>query len=113
MPTDRLARTVARTVSPTCPARRRASATLVVLLVTIVTVHAAAVTGTVGPVHGGLYVLCSLAVVAMRWVRGWSWVAVALELLRRDRAGATRGVRAAGWAPGLRPPRWTSREHRP
>ena len=96
-----------------------------VLLVTIVTVHAAAVTGTVGPVHGGLYVLCSLAVGAMRWVRGWSWVAVtlgllpavgalvALELLRRDRAGTTRGVRAAGWAPGLRPPRWTSREHRP
>ena len=38
-----------------------------VTIVTIVTVHA--VTGTVGPVHGGLYVLCSLAVVAMRWVR--------------------------------------------
>jgi len=72
------------------------TATLVVLLVNIVTVHAESVTGTVGPLHGGLYVLCSLAVVTMRWVRGWSWVTVvlgllpavgaivALELLRRD-----------------------------
>lgn len=71
--------------------------TLVVLLVNIATVHAESVTGTVGPLHGGLYVLCSLAVLAMRWVRGWSWLVVALgllpavgavialEVLRRDR----------------------------
>ena len=74
------------------------TATLVVLLVNLATVHAEAVTGSVGPLHGGLYVLCSLAVVAMRWVRGWSWLTVALGLLpavgavvalevqRRDRA---------------------------
>ena len=84
------------------------TATLVVLLVNIITVHAEAVTGTVGPLHGGLYVLCSLPVVAMRWVRGWSWVAVALgllpavgavvalELLRRDRAGNRRAATDPG-----------------
>lgn len=55
--------------------------TLVVLLLNIVTVHADAITSTVGPLHGGLYVLCSAAVVAMRWVRGWSWLVVALGLL--------------------------------
>lgn len=71
--------------------------TLVVLLVNIVTVHSELVTGTVGPLHGGLYVLCSAAVLAIRWVRGWSWLTVALgllpavgavialEVLRRDR----------------------------
>lgn len=74
------------------------TATLVVLLLNVVTVHAEAVTSTVGPLHGGLYLLCCAAVVAMRWVRGWSWLVVALgllpavgalvalEALRRDRA---------------------------
>ena len=73
------------------------TATLVVLLVNILTVHSEQVTGTVGPVHGGLYLLCCAAVAAMRWVRGWSWLVVvlgllpavgavlALEALRRDR----------------------------
>ena len=82
------------------------TATLVVLLVNIVTVHAESVTGTVGPLHGGLYVLCSLGVVAMRWVRGWSWLTVvlavlpavgailALELMRRDRVRDRTAVTA-------------------
>lgn len=75
------------------------TATLVVLLVNIVTVHSEPVTSTVGPLHGGLYLLCSAAVVAARWVRGWSWLLVAvgllpavgaviaLEKLRREGAG--------------------------
>lgn len=74
------------------------TATLVVLLVNLLTVHADAVTSSVGPLHGGLYLVCCAAVVAMRWVRGWSWLVVglgllpavgavvALEALRRDRA---------------------------
>ncbi|WP_380169347.1 DUF3817 domain-containing protein [Jannaschia sp. R86511] len=74
------------------------TATLVVLLVNVVTVHSELVTSTVGPVHGGLYLLCSAAVVAARWVRGWSWplvlvgllpavgAVVALEALRREGA---------------------------
>lgn len=86
------------------------TATLVVLLVNIVTVHAKAVTGVVGPLHGGLYLLCCAAVVAMRWVRGWSWLVVALgllpavgavvalEALRRDRAAVRRA--AGGTAAG-------------
>lgn len=88
--------------------------TLVVLLVNVVTVHAELVTGTVGPLHGGLYLLCSAAVVGMRWVRGWSWLVVALgllpavgalvalEALRRDRraeAGTTPTAHPAGSAP--------------
>ncbi len=80
------------------------TATLVVLLLNIVTVHADAVTSTVGPLHGGLYLLCCAAVVAMRWVRGWSWLVVslgllpavgalvALESLRRDRRAARTTV---------------------
>lgn len=57
------------------------TATLVVLLLNIVTVHADTVTSTVGPLHGGLYLLCCAAALAMRWVRGWSWLVVALSLL--------------------------------
>lgn len=76
------------------------TATLVVLLVNIVTVHSELVTSTVGPLHGALYLLCSAAVVAARWVRGWSWwlvlvgllpavgAVIALEKLRREGAGA-------------------------
>ena len=74
--------------------------TLVVLLVNIATVHTEAVTASVGPAHGALYLLCCAAVVGMRWVRGWSWLVVALgllpavgalialEVLRRDRRTA-------------------------
>lgn len=70
--------------------------TLVVLLVNLLTVQAEAVTSGVGPVHGGLYLLCSAAVVLARPVRGWSWLlvlagllpavgaVVALERLRRE-----------------------------
>ena len=55
-------------------------------------------TSTVGPLHGALYLLCCAAVVAARWVRGWSWLlvvagllpavgaVVALEVLRREGA---------------------------
>ncbi len=83
------------------------TATLVVLLVNIVTVHSELVTSTVGPLHGGLYLLCSAAVVAARWVRGWSWLLVlvgllpavgaviALEKLRREGAGLGLGRTAA------------------
>lgn len=123
MPIDALSRTalgrtaLGRTVLPrSVPSQTRHTAnldrllvvtawaetvTLVVLLVNIVTVHAEWVTASVGPLHGGLYLLCCAAVVAMRWVRGWSWLVVALgllpavgalialEALRRDRHAAT------------------------
>ena len=81
--------------------------TLLVLLVNLVTVQAEAVTSGVGPVHGGLYLLCSAAVVLARPVRGWSWLLVltgllpavgaviALEKLRREsRASGPVNARA-------------------
>lgn len=118
MPTDGLTRTLlSRTVlsrtAPTHPRYTRTldrllvvtawaeTVTLVVLLVNVVTVHAEWVTGSVGPLHGGLYLLCCAAVVGMRRLRGWSWLVVALgllpavgalvalEALRRDRQAAT------------------------
>lgn len=93
MPIDALTRTV---LSRTIPSRARhtrtvdrllvatawaETVTLVVLLVNVATVHAEEVTGSVGPLHGGLYLMCCAAVVGMRWVRGWSWLVVALGLL--------------------------------
>ena len=57
------------------------TATLVILLVNIATVHDQLVTSAVGRLHGGLYVACGAACVAARWLRRWSWPLVALTLL--------------------------------
>ncbi len=79
------------------------TATLVILLVNIATVHDQFVTSAVGRLHGGLYVACAAACVAARWVRGWSWPlvvvtllpaigpVVALERLRREERTGTAG----------------------
>jgi hypothetical protein len=39
------------------------------------------VTGAVGPVHGGLYLLCAAGALAARRLRGWSWATVVACLL--------------------------------
>lgn len=55
--------------------------TLVVLLVNLATSHTEAITATVGPLHGLLYLVAGAATVLARWTRRWPWWFVALGLL--------------------------------
>lgn len=57
------------------------TATLVILVGNLLTVHAGAVTHSVGPLHGGLYVVCAVGAVAARWLRLWSWPMVIVSIL--------------------------------